>query len=118
MATPDVMLPVSERETLPPGKPGRRWIPWVLMLVFAVIAALGWRAAVRRSQEEDALRAEQARKAALRPIPVAVGKVTKRNFPVFLTGLGSVTAYNTVTIQTRVDGQIMQVLFQEGQHVK
>ena len=118
MATPDVMLPVSEKETLPPGKPGRRWIPWMLMLVFAVIAALGWRAAVRRSQEEEALRAEQARKAALRPIPVSVGKVTKRNFPVFLTGLGSVTAYNTVTIQTRVDGQIIQVLFQEGQRVK
>jgi multidrug efflux system membrane fusion protein len=37
---------------------------------------------------------------------------------IFLTGLGSVTAYNTVTIRTRVDGQLIKVAFTEGQLVR
>ena len=41
----------------------------------------------------------------------------KRDVPYYLTGLGSVTAFNTVTVHTRVDGQIMKMYFQEGQFV-
>ena len=36
----------------------------------------------------------------------------------YLAGLGSVTAFNTANIKSRVDGQIMQVNFKEGQNVK
>jgi multidrug efflux system membrane fusion protein len=43
--------------------------------------------------------------------------VQKRDVPYYVTGLGSVTAFNTVTVHTRVDGQIMQVHFTEGQFV-
>jgi membrane fusion protein, multidrug efflux system len=51
-------------------------------------------------------------------IPVTAGVVTAQNVPVYLQGIGSVQAYNMVTIKTRVDGQIVQVNFKEGQEVK
>ena len=50
--------------------------------------------------------------------PVGVATVQQRDFPVYLTGLGSVQAFNTVDLKSRIDGQIMQVNFQEGQDVK
>ena len=53
-----------------------------------------------------------------RAVSVAVAKVEKQDVPVYLTGLGSVTAFYTANIKSRVDGQIMRVNFQEGQVVK
>lgn len=53
----------------------------------------------------------------MQAIPVGVATVQQRDFPVYLTGLGSVQAFNTVSLKSRVDGQIMQVNFQEGQEV-
>ena len=51
-------------------------------------------------------------------VPVGVATVKQRDFPVYLTGLGSVQAFNTVGVKSRVDGQIMQVNFREGQDVR
>ena len=51
-------------------------------------------------------------------VPVAVTAAQRRDLPVYLDGLGSVEAFNTVTVKSRVDGQIMQVLFKEGQEVQ
>jgi multidrug efflux system membrane fusion protein len=51
-------------------------------------------------------------------IPVTPGTVEAADMPIFLAGIGSVQAYNTVTIKTRVDGQIIKVSFDEGQEVK
>jgi membrane fusion protein, multidrug efflux system len=50
-------------------------------------------------------------------VPVSVATVESRNLPVYMTGLGSVTAFNTVAIKSRVDGQLVQVAFREGQEV-
>jgi multidrug efflux system membrane fusion protein len=52
------------------------------------------------------------------PIPVVAAEVTKRDLPIYLTGLGTVGASFTVGIRTQVDGKLEQVLFVEGQHVK
>ena len=49
---------------------------------------------------------------------VAVAKVQRQDLPVYLVGLGSVTAFYTANIKSRVDGQIMRVNFKEGQVVK
>ena len=53
-----------------------------------------------------------------RPTPVAVAKAATANVDVYLNGLGSVTPVGTVTVRTRIDGQLMQVHFREGQAVK
>ena len=51
-------------------------------------------------------------------IPVAVQAVEQRDMPYYLTGLGNVTAFNTVSVKSRVDGQIVKIAFTEGQLVK
>jgi membrane fusion protein, multidrug efflux system len=56
--------------------------------------------------------------AAPQAIPVAVTPAEQRDFPVYLSGLGSVQASNTVSLKSRVDGQIVQIAFREGQFVK
>jgi multidrug efflux system membrane fusion protein len=61
---------------------------------------------------------QQAQAAAPRTVSVSVSPVVRQDVPVYLSGLGSVTAFNTANIKSRVDGQIMQVNFKEGQNVK
>jgi len=61
---------------------------------------------------------QKAQAAAPRAVSVAVAKVEQQEMPVYLVGLGSVTAFYTANIKSRVDGQIMRVNFQEGQVVK
>jgi membrane fusion protein, multidrug efflux system len=60
---------------------------------------------------------DKAHAAAPRPVAVAVAQVKTQDVPVYLTGLGSVTAFYTANIKSRVDGQIMKVNFKEGQIV-
>ncbi len=51
-------------------------------------------------------------------IPVTAGTAEARDMPVFVRGIGSVQAFNTVSVKSRVDGQIVKVDFTEGQEVK
>jgi multidrug efflux system membrane fusion protein len=51
-------------------------------------------------------------------IPVAVANAEVRDLPILLNGLGSVEAYNTVAVKSRIDGQLVKVNFKEGQEVK
>ena len=51
-------------------------------------------------------------------IPVGVASAKQGDFNVYLNGLGSVDAFYTVSLKTRIDGQIMEVNFREGQDVK
>lgn len=60
---------------------------------------------------------QKAQAAAPRAVSVAVAQVQRQDVPVYLTGLGAVTAFYTANIKSRVDGQIMQVNFREGQIV-
>jgi membrane fusion protein, multidrug efflux system len=51
-------------------------------------------------------------------IPVAVAKADVRDLPIVLNGLGSVDAFNTVAVKSRIDGQLIKVNVKEGQEVK
>src|SRR5580704_2330478 len=95
----------------------KRLIRWIF--VIAVVAAAGYFGWQRYYGPEVQAKAEAAQKAgARRPtIPVSVAQVQKADFPVFLTSLGTVQAFNTVVVRTRVDGQIDKIAFQEGQSV-
>ena len=55
---------------------------------------------------------------AVSPVPITAGMAEVKDVPVYLTGLGTVQAFNTVTVNTRVDGQLDKVNFTEGQDVK
>jgi multidrug efflux system membrane fusion protein len=50
-------------------------------------------------------------------VPVVVASAQRGDLPVYFNGLGTVTAFNTVTVRSRVDGQITKINFQEGQFV-
>jgi len=52
------------------------------------------------------------------PVPVVAGVVQKKDVPIFLDGIGTVQAYNTVTVHPQVSGTLTKVAFQEGQDVK
>jgi membrane fusion protein, multidrug efflux system len=95
-----------------------RTIRWVVF--FAAVAAAGYFVWQRYYGPEAIAKAENAAKAAARrpPIPVSVASVEKTDFPVYLTGLGTVQGFNTVQVRTRVDGQIDKIAFKEGQLVK
>jgi membrane fusion protein, multidrug efflux system len=51
-------------------------------------------------------------------VPVVVATARRGDLPVYFSGLGTVTAFNTVTVRSRVDGQIVKINFTEGQSVK
>jgi membrane fusion protein, multidrug efflux system len=53
-----------------------------------------------------------------RPVPVTIGTVEAKDFPIYRIGLGTVQAYNTVTMKVRVDGEVQKIAFREGQEVE
>jgi multidrug efflux system membrane fusion protein len=52
------------------------------------------------------------------PVPVMAAEVTAHDVPLYLTGIGTIQAFNTVTIRPRVDGELVNVAFHEGQEVR
>ena len=68
-------------------------------------------------QGADSSKDKQALAASTRAVSVGVATAVEQDMPVYLVGLGSVTAYNTVSVKSRVDGELVQVNFREGQQV-
>ncbi len=102
-------------EAGPPRKRG-----WIWLLVIAVLAGGGYYYyRSRASAESKAAPAPGGgRGAGGGAVSVAVAPALKQNVPYYLSGLGSVTPFNTVTVKSRVDGQLEKVHFTEGQFVR
>jgi multidrug efflux system membrane fusion protein len=91
-----------------------RTIRWILLILAIGLAGyFGW----HRFRGEHQATANNAQKAARNAVRVTTAPVEKSDFPVSLTGLGTVQGFNTVQVRTRVDGQIDKVAFKEGQLV-
>ncbi|MCJ2053003.1 efflux RND transporter periplasmic adaptor subunit [Methylobacterium sp. J-070] len=84
----------------------------VLVLLLAAAGGGGAYAYTRLRQPETKPKAVAAL-----PIPVTLGTVDQGPFALVSNGLGTVQAYNTVQVRTRVDGEIQQVAFREGQTI-
>jgi len=93
-----------------------------LVLLLLVVAAIAW-LVLRPSAKQGGPggraggRPPMAAMANL-PVPVRIATAAQQDIDIFLRSLGTVTAYNTVTVRSRVSGELVDVAFQEGQQVK
>ena len=97
--------------TLEYAQPRHRWVIWlVVLLVFGGVVYL----IVMAKRAENSANSKNATS---RPVPVVAAIARSGEFPIYLNELGTVTPFNTVTVHTRVDGQLIKVAFAEGQIV-
>ncbi len=107
-----------------PRAPQPKRNPWLWILVVGMVFAGVWyfhsvRATSQAQDPRTAATAAKGRSGAGNfVVPVVVAPTQRGDIPVYFNGLGSVTAFNTVTIRSRVDGQLVSVAFKEGQFVK
>ena len=121
--------PIDREEAAPrpvPRPAKSRW--WIWLVVLGMVAAGTWyfRSARSNTQAENSNANAPAGGGGhgqngapgFNPIvPVVVATAQHGDVPIYFTGLGTVTAFNTVTVHSRVDGQLIGVAFKEGQFV-
>jgi multidrug efflux system membrane fusion protein len=115
---PETPRPREIREAPAPESHPNRKRTRNILIAAVIIVVIGL---VLLLRHHSATTAKQAQAAAAnarnRTVPVAVTAVVAGDVPVYLDGLGNVTAMNTVTVKTRIDGQLLRFNFQEGQVV-
>jgi multidrug efflux system membrane fusion protein len=84
----------------------------VVLTLLVLAGFFGWRHFHATATEAD------RGKSGPTPVPVTVADVRKADFPVYLSGLGTVQPYDTVTVRSRVDGEVLSVGFKQGQMVE
>jgi multidrug efflux system membrane fusion protein len=94
----------------------RRWVVGLVVAAAVVVAIVVVRGRGRSQGQAGA--APDARGGGDRPIPVLVAPAETRDVPIYLEGLGTVTAYKTVNVRAQVDGRLDRVIYREGQAVK
>jgi membrane fusion protein, multidrug efflux system len=98
----------------PPKRSSLKVVIIVLVLVACVAGLFMWRSSKQKAQAQAAAQAAAAKRA----VPVSATAAVQEDMPVYLEGLGSVSAFYTVTVKSRVDGQLVDVPVKEGQDVK
>jgi multidrug efflux system membrane fusion protein len=98
--------------------PRRSWVRIVIYLVFIIAAGLVVWKIYQNKKLNETNSASQAAALQSRPVPVQVAAAEQKPMPIFLTALGTVTPYMSVTVKARVSGELEPVRFTEGQQVK
>jgi multidrug efflux system membrane fusion protein len=105
----------------------RKKYPWVWLIAFVLVVAAVWyyhSSHNPQSQSSASSASGAAGGGAAVPggagyaVPVVVATAQRGDLPVYFNGLGTVTAFNTVTVRSRLDGQLIKVDFTEGQFVR
>src|SRR5262245_32859879 len=92
----------------------RKWIWAAVAVIFVGAAGSGfW-----LHERDLSAKTRVARAQVPAAVPVTIGTSVRKDVPVYLSGLSTVQAFNTVTVHVRVDGQLMRIHFIEGQEVK
>lgn len=124
--TEEVNAPSADRIALRDAsrtEPSSR-TPWLLILVLILAVAGGWWYFHSRGAQANGSSAAGSPGAPglggqpSTGVPVVVATAHRGDLPIYFNGLGTVTAFNTVTVRSRVDGQIVKINFTEGQNVK
>ncbi|MCX6893874.1 MAG: efflux RND transporter periplasmic adaptor subunit [Verrucomicrobia bacterium] len=101
-----------------PEKPGssRGTMAVILVVGLLLVAGAVWMARSRATGADK--KGPGAGRMELPPVPVVAGIVAEKDVPIYLGGIGTVQAFNTVTVRARVDGQVTRIAFIEGQDVR
>jgi multidrug efflux system membrane fusion protein len=105
--------PLSE-----PSSPGGQkiWGRVIGLILLVVVGVVVWK--IYQNQKQAAQQSVSAAAALVsRPVPVQIASVEQKPMPIYLSALGTVTPYMSVTVKARVNGELMPVKFTEGQQV-
>ena len=110
----DPLSPVEEVHVAPEKRRKRRGFVWLLGIAALMV---GIAFVVDQKPAEQTANAP-AKQHPAPPVPVTIAEVSQQDVPVYLDGLGTVQASNTVAVHSQVDGKLQSVNFVEGQRVK
>jgi multidrug efflux system membrane fusion protein len=114
----EIVEPAPKKSRPNPEQPSpkkRKWWLWVVMLLL-VLGGIWYYTHRTPPSASDA--SGKGGRGGGGPVPVVAGTVTQKDVPIYLEGIGTIQALNTVTVHVRVDGQLEKVAFEEGQDVK
>ncbi len=103
----------SENAPIRPASGGRHWLGWTILVV--IVLAVAYVAVIRPLFLS---KASERVGAGGRPLPVTAEPARKADLNVRIVALGTVTPVSTVTVRSRVDGQLQKIFFKEGQEIE